>query len=498
MLSAMTRPVPVLNDTTFVAVNVHVRDTEMHCKLHAHTSVLSLTEQLQEHFLELVSREDDEKYLKSERVQWALEYGPIRRRLDPEVTLDAAGVTPGADLYLTHRTRTESYPVLRDDIAEGAAEVSKRMFDVLDGRDTRRMGVIALPAATVLVCLIGLADVFSVRSGDRLAVAVILGVLAVMSMSMAAVLSRVREGYGDLAGALCVAAYISAAFGAFVAVPREPSIWQVTTAGAAVGVVVAVLAPVTKNRPASLHVGVGAAVVCLVALGVVRSAISSSSQAVAAQLIFLSAVLMCCGPPISRMVGRLRGNYIPTTGEPLVTSEETVAKVSKRSTSGHAIEAILNQEDRVRTTIHALVGMMSAAACLLVGASAAGGYFTRSYEWHMFVLVAASAVVSVAVGRGLVLRSASWPLLVSGPTAAAVYLVGRFMSPHPADVGVVLAGAVPLLVFTVVSSIWAVRAKSLHSPIEKRRLEIIATLAVISMFPLVVLIMESWSRVRNR
>ena len=35
----MNQPASVLSDTTFVAVNVHARDTAFHCKLHAHTPV---------------------------------------------------------------------------------------------------------------------------------------------------------------------------------------------------------------------------------------------------------------------------------------------------------------------------------------------------------------------------------------------------------------------------------------------------------------------------
>jgi hypothetical protein len=43
-----------------------------------------------------------------------------------------------------------------------------------------------------------------------------------------------------------------------------------------------------------------------------------------------------------------------------------------------------------------------------------------------------------------------------------------------------------------------VRAQKLHSPLGKRRLELAATAAVVTMFPLLVLIMEGWSKVRNR
>lgn len=495
----MTQSASVLNDTTFTAVNVHVHGTDFQCKLHAHTPVMSLIQQVREQFNDMSESEALNDYLQAERVQWALEHGPVRRRLDPETTLDEAGIAPGADLYLTHRTRTESYPVLRDDVAEGAAEVSKRVFTVLDGGDTRRLGVMALPAAVTAVAAIGIADVFSVNVTARWPVVGVLVALTLMCASVAAVLSQVREDYADLAGSLCVCSYLAAAAAAIVAVPREPGVWHLTTAGAAVATLVAILWPLTKQRPAALHVGVGVTAFCGVFVGVTHTALAVSSQAVTAQLIFVATAVLVCGTQIARQVGKVRVNYIPTTGEPLLNrSELTVAQVSRRSTSGVAMEAMLNQETRVITTLQSLIGMVAAAGAVLVVSAAAGGYFTHDYEWHMFALVSAAAIAAVAVGRGLVIRAASVPLMVAGPLAAAAYLTGRCLSPHPADVTVLVAGAAPLLIFVLISSIWAVRSQALHSPLGKRRLEIVATAAVVTMFPLLVLIMEGWSRVRNR
>lgn len=484
----MTQSVSVLNDTTFTAVNVHVHGTDFQCKLHAHTPVVSLMQQVREQFATLSKSEELDSYLQAERVSWALEYGPVRRRLDPETTLDEAGVAPGADLYLTHRTRTESYPVLRDDVAEGAAEVSKRLFTVLDSGDTRRLGVMALPAAVTAVAAIGVAEVFAVSTSARWPVAGLLIALTLMCASVASVLSQVREDYTDLAGSLSVCSYLAAAAAAVVAVPREPGVWHITTAGAAVATLVAVLWPLTKQRPAALHVGAGVVAFCGVFVGVAHIALTVSSQAVAAQLIFVATVAVVWGTQISRQVGKVRVNYIPTTGEPILNrSELTVAQVSRRSTSGASIEAMLNQETRVITTLQALTGMVTAAGAVLVIAAGAGGYFTSSYEWHMFALVSAAAIAAVAVGRGLVIRSASVPLMVAGPVAAAAYLIGRCLSPNPADVAVLAAGAAPLVTFVLISSIWAVRAQVLHSPLGKRRLELVATAAVVTMFPLLVL-----------
>lgn len=496
----MSQPVSVLHDTTFVAVNVHVRDTAFQCKLHAHTPVVSLTSQLREQFSAKVKAQGPvAEYLQAERVEWALEHGPVRQRLNPEASLDEAGVAPGADVYLVHRTRTESYPVLRDDVAEGTAEVSKRMFAVLDGRDTRRLGVAALPAAAAAVAAIGIADVLTGNTVARWPVTAVLITLSVMAATVAAVLSRARSGYADVAAGLCVCAYLAAAGAGLVAVPRGLGVWHLLTVGAAVATTVVVLWSATDDRPAALHAGVATAATCAVVVGAANIAFPVSSQAIAAQLVCAAIAVIVWGTQIARRIGRVRVNHIPTTGEPLIRrSDATVAEVSRRSTSAAAIESMLGQEARVLTTLRALIGMISAAVAVLVLASAAGGYFTANYEWHMFALVAAASIAAVAVGRGLVIRAVSVPLLVGGPLGATAYLLGRALSPRQADVVVLAAGTVPLLIGVVIASAWAVRAQTLHSPLDKRRLELIATAAVVTLLPLLVLIMEGWSRVRNR
>lgn len=490
----------VLNDVTFVAVNVHARSSAFQCKLHAHTPVAALVPQLVEQFLGQCSGNDPlREYLTAERVEWALEHGPVRERIDADSTLDEVGIVPGSDLYLTQRTRTESYPVLRDDVAEGAAEVSKRVFKVLEPRDTRRLGVFAMPFAVGAASLVGVADVLRGDHASRWPAVAALAALAVMSAAVAGVLSRSRAEYSDVSAALCVAAYLAAAGAAVAGIPRDPGVWHVATAGAAVATLAVVLWSVTGNRPPELHVGVATVSAGAVAVGLLHLVLPVSSQAVAAQLVFLAMVVMVFGTPLARAVGGVRVNYIPTTGEPLVRREDmTVHQVSKRSTSAVAIEAMLNQENQVVTTLRALVGMMTSSSVLLVISAGAAGYFTRDYEWHLFALIAAATVAAVSIGRGLVIRAASLPPLIAGPLAATAYLVGRAVAVHPADPTVIAAGAIPLLVFVLVSAIWAVRAQTMHSPLDKRRLEFAATVAVVTMFPLLVLIMEGWSKVRNR
>ena len=495
----MTQPTSVLSDTTFIAVNVHARDTSFQCKVHAHTSVVSLLPQLRAQLLNIVKTGPSADYLTDIRVEWALEAGPIRDRLDPEETLDQAGITPGSDLYLTHRTRTESYPVLRDDLADGTAEVSKRMFAVLDGRDTRRLGALTFPLAVAAVSIIGISDVLTAGEGSRWVVFGALVALVAMCASVAAVLDRTRTNFADVSAGLCVASYLAAGSAALLAVPRDLGVWHLTTVAAAVGTLAVLLASLTGNRPAGLHVGVGAVALSAVLVGLLHMALPVSSQAVAAQLVFTALLVILWCTQTSRLVGRVRVNYIPTTGEPLLRRKDmTVAAVSRRSTSASAIESMLNQEARVIETLNALIGMVAAAGLALVVAAGAGGYFTAQYEWHMFALVATAALVVVAVGRGLVVRAAALPLMISGPLAWTAYLIGRALSQTPANPAVLLAGTIPLLIGLLLSAIWAIRAQTLHSPLSKRRLEILATLAVVTVFPLLVLIMDGWSKVRNR
>lgn len=500
----MNQPTSVLNDTTFVAVNVHARDSAFQCKLHAHTPVVQLLPQLREQLVAMAGEKTPTAdYLTAQRVEWALEKGPIRERLDNDTTLAEADVKSASDIYLTHRTRTEDYPVLRDDLADGTAEVSKQMFTVLDGRTTRRLGTITFPAAVAAIGAIGIADVLSGDTAMRWPVVGLLAALAVMCATLAAVLTRSYSHYDDVAGALCVAAYIGTAGAAVVGVPRDLGVWHLTTVGAAVATMAVLLWAVTGNKPTGLHVGVTFVSVGAVLVGLLHMVLPVSSQAVAAQVVFVMLLVVLWSTQTSRMVGRVQVAYIPTTGEPLIRSdgkdgEMSVARVSRRSTSAAAIESMLNQRNRVIDTLNAMIGMVSASGIALTAAAFAGGYFTRNYEWHMFALVATASIALVAVGRGLAIRAAALPLMITGPLAWTAYLAGRALSDHRADSTVLLAGAIPLLLAVLLSAVWAIRQQTLHSPLSKRRLELVATIAVCTVVPLLILIMDGWSKVRNR
>jgi len=492
----------VLNDVTFISVNVHARDVAFGCKLHIHTPVVALIPQLRETLLTHYGDSPELRdYLTAEPVEWALEYGPIREKVDADATLDEAGITPGTDLYLVHRTRTESFPVLRDDVAEGAAEVSKRTFAVLEARDTRRMGAMAIPAAVGAAAAVGMAGVLGgVADGPiRWLVVGALAALTLMCVSLAGVLVRSYDNYADVSAALSVGAYLAAAAAAVAGVPRAPGVWHLLTAGAVITTTAVALWSATGNRPAALHTGAITLGGAGVLVGLAHLVYPVSSQAVAAQLVAVAAGVMVWSTQTSRLVGGVQVNYIPTTGEPLVNSDAAaVHEVSKRSTSAAAIEAMLNQENRVITTLRALVGMAIGASVLLVVSAGAAGYFTVHYEWHLFALVIAAAVAAVAVGRGVVIRAASVPLVIAGPLAVTSYLVGRSIAPSPAGPEVLAAGLIPLLVIVLFSAIWAIRSRGLHSPFGKRRLELIAAVAVATVLPLLAFIMELWSRLRSR
>lgn len=500
-MTMLDSPTAVLNDRTFISVSVHARDIAFGCKVHVHTPVVALIPQLRETLLaQCGDRPEVREYLTTEQVEWALEYGPIRSRVDSDATLEEAGVLPGTDLYLTHRSRTESYPVLRDDVAEGAAEVSKRMFSVLEARDTRRMGVVAIPVVVGAASAVGLASVLGgVAVGPlRWVVVAVLAAIAAMCASVAGVLSRGYDEYGDVSAALSVGTYLAAAAAAASGVPRAPGVWHLLAAGAVVTTTAVLLWTLTGNRPAALHTGVITAGAATVVVGLLHLLLPVSSQAVAAQLVAAAVAVMVWSTQASRLVGGVQVAYIPTTGEPLVNPDSgAVHEVSKKSTSAAAIEAMLNQENRVTVTLWALVGMVVSASVMLVASAAASGYFTVHYEWQTLALVIASAVAAVAVGRGMVVRAASVPMVAAGPLAVTAYLVARAVSPHPAGPSVIAAGLVPLLVIVLLSAIWAIRSQGMHSPIGKRRLELLAAVAVAVILPLLAFIMELWSRFRS-
>ncbi|KXO90961.1 type VII secretion integral membrane protein EccD (plasmid) [Tsukamurella tyrosinosolvens] len=495
----MTQPTAVLADTDFLPVLVHAGSSAFEIKLHIHTPVVALLPQLREQFLNDNPPAPTRKYLQERGVEWALEKGAMRERIEPEATLATAKVKPGADLYLTHRRRTEEYPTLRDDTAEGAAEVGRDNFAKVEEADSRKLAVWALPLGVVALGLIGVGEILAGNTQMRWPFLGLLSAITVLCIAVAAVLAKNYTEYRDVGVSMSVGAYAAVSAAALIAVPRELGVWHLTTIGAAAATVALVLWYVTDNTPASLHIGVGSAALILVVVGVLHLLLPVSPQATAAQIAFLSMSMIVRATKRSRNLNKVRVNYIAGEGEPVDNRTEiSVKQASRRTTSHVAIESMLNQEGRVIATIHTLIGVTIASSITLVVAALAGGYFTRQYEWHMFGLIASASIVALAMGRGFVPRALAIPLLIAGPVTWAAYLVGRAISPTGADTVVLAAGTVPLVLGVLVSSLWGIRNQPMHSPLAKFRLELLALLAAVSAFPLTLVIMEVWPMVRNR
>lgn len=488
-----------MSTVTYSGFCVHAQGSAFQVKLDTRTPIAELIPQLLDELAPLSESDEVREFLEAEWASWAIERGPVRHRIDPESTLADSGVRPGTDLYLTHRKATEDYPVLHDDVAQGAEVVSADLYPKMSPEDTRRIGAAALPLAVAALSAVGAG---SVILGDGGAIRwVVLGMLAVVSamcLSTATVLLRAYEAYDDVAAGLSLSAYIAGAGAAVVSIPRDLSIWHLTTVGAVTVAMAAVQIALTGNRPATLHAGVAAVATCSVIVGVAGMLYEVSAQAAAAQMTALLLAIAVYSPQLARIAGRLRVNYLPATGEPLTDRRDmSIKEVSRRSTSAVAIEAVINRRDRVVETLSLLVGMVSGVSLAIIVAAFAGGWFTRQYEWQMFFLVAASCVALIAAGRGFAPRAAAVPLLIAGPTAWAAYLLGRAIGQHPADNTVLLAGAVPALTALLISAAWAIRQKDMYSPLSKAHLERIATVAVITVVPLLVLVMQVWARIRN-
>lgn len=499
-MSQPAPPVDIVKDSTFVSVNIRADKLAFAGKVHIRTPVSDLIHDILRDFRrEAVTDRSDVSYLNAQGVSWALEYGPTRKLIPLDMTLEEVDIRNGSTLYLTHRQSTESYPILRDDIAEGAVDVSKREFPIVEAKDTRTAALFAFPATAAIMALTGLGLISGDASVFRWPAVGVLGLIAFMTAALAVVLYQKPEDKNeDIAASLSVSAYIAAAAAGICAIPRDMSIWHIATAGAAVVTLMTILILASGNRPARLHVGVGVLAITSIVIGGLQYLINTSTQGLAVEFMAAAAVLMIWSTKSSRNIGGVQVNYIPTLGEPMQDRATlSVAEVSRNSGSKGALESMMNRETNVIAATNAMIGQAYACSAMSIVAATVAGWHTASYEWPLFAYVAAICIIMLSVSRAVAIRGVALPLLAAGVGTWAGYMVGRVQADIPPSPLLIGLASIILVVGVVVGSMWAIRKRRMHSPLRKRDLGWIAALAILSIGPLLVFIVGLLGRIRG-
>lgn len=492
------------SDTQFVHVTVWADTSSYDLELHLYSPIVEvIPDAIEQMIASLDADGKSSRWLRATGVQWCLAKGATGTMLDSSTTLEDAGIEFGNTLHLRKRRRTEGPPMWRDDVAQGAAEVSKQHFELLEPADTRRMAVLGYPLAVLALVILGAVSLRPLPESRWVSVGV-LAFLAFVSAAVATVLYRSYvdaespgEKYTDVAASLTVTTYFAAVGAAFLAVPRDVGIWHVAVAGAALLGVAIAMSALTVKRPAGVHIGAGAAGAVLALVGCLHLVVPISGQAAAALVMWLSGLVIMIAAGLSRSTSGVELQQVAATGEPLVRDENaSVVAVSRKSTSSQAIEDMINSHAKVVVSFQSLVGLMVAMSVLLPIASAFAGAQTRQYEWYLFGATLGIAAATFAFGRTMALRAASVPPMIAGPLMWISYLVGRALSDTAIPMAVLAAGAGIFAVVTYVAATGAIARKKIKSPITKKNLTRIAQFGGLVALPLIGFICEIW-RIRN-
>ncbi|WP_082993143.1 type VII secretion integral membrane protein EccD [Mycobacterium sp. 1245111.1] len=445
----------------------------------------------------------DSSWLNDPSAHWTLRRPFQSQPLDPEKTLEDEKVRDGSRLLLVKKDPGEKYPPLIDDVAEAITYWLKEHFPSWDGRISRRISLVLLPAVIAFVCALSTFWAAQTQPGlaTRLTVCGIMGAGAILVTAIALVVSRTdQDQYGPLVVPFLTMTYLLAGTASLLVTPRPLGIHQLVAAGATLFTLSVCLAVVTRAN-ARLHYGVAAASAAVTAIAALNMMYRSPTAVLGVQLITLCFFVMLGSSRISLALARISLPYVPATGESYIGGNDRPGDLDagKLPRDGHANDSILNQEEQTLTAYECLVGILTGALTIIC----ASGWFTGrsldNHNWLIFLFMLTIALALVYRGKSYDDARLQGITLVATTILVATFAGGLIASPAYAENQTRAAIVIGLLVFsTILAAIYSIQQRRIVSPIVTKGLELFERVLYASPLVYVVLAMDLYQKARAR
>lgn len=442
-------------------------------------------------------RDTSVDWLREDGVVWALErFG--RRQLDGDQSLAEQGVLDGERLFLVKNPLNETYPALIDDIAESVSEHQKSFPEWSTEVDATRFGALALGVVGSLLAIGAAATVsWNLDPGNLLRWPVVGIILAVALLCSGLAVPLFRTDKKLLATSLLCVGYTGVAVGAFAAVPRHPSLWNLTVSGAAVMVFAAVMIPLAPI-PKRIHSAALSVALTVTVVSVINLFYRVPPAVVGAEAATLAYLIILLSSRIAMAAAKVETPYVPAAGEPLTKDQTSLGEVTRSSSSRDVIESVVNQSEQTKSAHQYLMGILIGTLVIFVGSAAFSGFYSDDKRWLILAFYVSLAISLMNRGRNYVSRDAHLILLASAIATMFAYLVAMIIGDTPGNLTQIAVGAGLLLLATLIGSLWALGQRSIKSPTTRRWFELLE----IAMYSAPILwlgvLMEVYEKMRNR
>lgn len=470
--------------TRYLRTTIVLSENAIDVQLPADSSVEDVIFELVRYLNEALNKQGyDTDWLLDADAVWTLElFG--RRQLDNEQTLAEQGVMDGTRLWLSKNAKNETYPALIDDIAESVAEGQEQFPKWTYAVDAVKfsafllggLGIFGALLATYLACW-GLPTDNSARYP-------LVGVMAgLMVLTSALSVPLVRGGSLLLGTAMLSIGYVSAGSLAFIAIPREPGLWHLSTAGSVLLVYAVIMMGLTPG-PTKLHAGIisGAGVVTIISL--INYFYTVSPAVIAIEIATLAYFIVLMSSKISMAAGKVETPYVPAAGEALTNDEATIGDVNRSATSAEVIESVVNQKEQSYAAHQYLLGLLIGNLTTITAAMWFAGthmedrpisvfFATLNERWLvcMFALSVAAALLNRA--RNHIDRDVHFILLTSAVVIPAVYLGGLVFSGVRDNMPQIIATVAVVTAASIIGGLWTLGQRAIKSPTVRRYFELL-------------------------
>ncbi|WP_421845013.1 type VII secretion integral membrane protein EccD [Mycobacterium sp.] len=417
--------------------------------------------------------------------------------MPPNSTLQECNVSDGSLLVLAWTNSREKSPLVVDDVTDAVSRVSQDRFQSWSSDSSRRMGAtIAVMCYASAALLVGL---FAIIERQNVAAGWFCLNAAVASL-IAAWITRNRLNNAVAATVFVGGSYLLAAVGGFTAVPSRWSAYNFILAAGAV-TAVAVVSITLLRIAVLLGVSMGASGALMLASATVAELFQTSDTGLGTGLTLISMLMLSLAPRLSIIASRIPLPQLPPMGvrvSDIEPAQKQMIFSNKREFTAEKITLPSSNvfERRAVTANRYLCGLVWTSAAgtgigLLLVLSPG-----NNRPWLSAIFSALTLYAIIRRARCFADRWQVAPLLGVGAIVVLATMV-RFALADGRAVAVIVTVAI-LLLFSLLTLIAGFKLPgATFNPVQRKIGEWTEFLAVASLFPLGLWIVDAYSIIRT-
>lgn len=441
-------------------------------------------------------------WLKDPSARWNLKRPFATYNLDQEATLDEEGVKDGESLLLVKDDPGEKNTPLIDDVAEFIRHFFAKNLRPWKNHDAQRLALVFLPAVTALICLASLVWTSKTNADliARIAATSAMVTVATIVATIAAVINHTqRSRFEHAVFPFLLMAYMLYGTALLVILNRPLGVHQLVIVGGLLPI--SIILNLVTGSNVRLHSAVAAGAVVVLIVASFNLLYHSSTAVIGVQQILLALCAVLVTARIALAFARISIPRVPSTGEEFGSDEPgdlDVGNLPRDDASGVAA-SMGNQEAQSMAAYDRLAGMLCGLLPIMVVTAFVVGYnLADKHPWIIFSFVIATSLMLAYRGKTIEYALLQTILLTASALTLVFFAAGLLLSPDPANAA--RAGIILLIlaVATLISSLFALQARQINSPIVIKLFEVFEIILFATAIPYLALVMDFWDLTANR